>query len=67
MYQGIVKWFNNKKGFGFITKEDGEDIFVHYTAICDNGYRSLARGEHVTFEIAEGEHGPQAYQVTKNK
>ena len=55
MPQGTVKWFNNKRGWGFIVKEDGEDIFVHYSAIKGDGFRSLAEGQRVQFEIEEGE------------
>lgn len=71
MYQGIVKWFNNQKGFGFIEPEVGELLFVHYTALRMEGYRSLHRGDLVFFDIQEGERGPQATNVyvknTKDK
>lgn len=60
---GTVKWFNNTKGFGFITREGGKDIFVHYSAITGEGYRSLEEGQKVEFTIAEGEKGPQAQDV----
>ena len=60
---GTVKWFNNKKGWGFIVKEDGQDIFVHYSAIKGNGFRSLAEGQRVQFDIEEGEKGPAAANV----
>jgi CspA family cold shock protein len=63
MPQGTVKWFNNKRGWGFIVKEDGEDIFVHYSAIKGDGFRSLADGQRVQFEIEEGEKGPAAANV----
>ena len=63
MLQGTVKWFNNKRGWGFIVKEDGEDIFVHYSAIKGDGFRSLAEGQRVQFEIEEGEKGPAAANV----
>ena len=63
MPQGTVKWFNNKRGWGFIIKEDGEDIFVHYSAIKGDGFRSLAEGQRVQFEIEEGEKGPAAANV----
>ena len=63
MPQGTVKWFNNKRGWGFIVKEDGEDIFVHYSAIKGDGFRSLAEGQRVQFEIEEGEKGPAAANV----
>lgn len=60
---GTVKWFNNTKGFGFITRESGKDIFVHYSAITGEGYRSLEEGQKVEFTITEGEKGPQAQDV----
>ena len=63
MPHGTVKWFNNKRGWGFIVKEDGEDIFVHYSAIKGDGFRSLADGQRVQFEIEEGEKGPAAANV----
>ena len=63
MPQGTVKWFNNKRGWGFIVKEDGEDIFVHYSAIKGEGFRSLDEGQRVQFEIEEGEKGPAAANV----
>ena len=63
MPHGTVKWFNNKRGWGFIVKEDGEDIFVHYSAIKGDGFRSLAEGQRVQFEIEEGEKGPAAANV----
>ena len=63
---GKVKWFNNSKGFGFIGREDGADVFVHYTAIAGDGYRSLQEGDSVEFEIVEGPKGPQAANVTKS-
>ena len=65
MHQGIVKWFNNEKGYGFIECEDGEDVFVHFTGIQSEGFRSLEEGETVQFEIVEGNRGPQASNVTK--
>lgn len=64
MSTGKVKWFNAEKGFGFITGEDGNDIFVHYTSINAEGYRSLEDGQSVSFEIVEGDRGPQANNVT---
>ena len=63
MPHGTVKWFNNKRGWGFIVKEDGEDIFLHYSAIKGDGFRSLAEGQRVQFEIEEGEKGPAAANV----
>jgi CspA family cold shock protein len=63
MPQGTVKWFNNKRGWGFIVKEDGEDIFVHYSAIKGEGFRSLDEGQRVQFEIETGDKGPAAANV----
>jgi cold shock protein len=65
MPQGTVKWFNNKRGWGFIVKEDGDDIFVHYSAIKGEGFKSLIEGERVQFEIEEGSNGPAAANVEK--
>jgi CspA family cold shock protein len=65
MATGKVKWFNNAKGYGFIETEAGSDLFVHYTAIQGDGFKSLREGEMVQFEVAEGEKGPQAVNVTK--
>lgn len=65
MASGTVKWFNNKKGFGFIEREDGTDIFVHYSAIKGNGYKSLEEGDAVTFEVTEGPKGLQATNVER--
>ena len=62
---GQVKWFNNSKGFGFIGREGGADVFVHYTAITGEGYRSLQEGDTVEFEIVQGQKGPQAAEVVK--
>ncbi len=61
---GTVKWFNAEKGFGFITSEDGNDVFVHFSQINKDGYKTLEEGEKVTFELAEGPKGPQAENVT---
>ena len=63
--RGTVKWFNNSKGYGFIGREDGPDVFVHYSAITGEGYRSLQEGDPVEFEIVEGPKGPQAANVSK--
>jgi CspA family cold shock protein len=62
---GTVKWFNNSKGFGFIGRDDGADVFVHFTAISGDGYKSLQEGEKVEFEIVQGPKGPQAAEVKK--
>lgn len=62
---GVVKWFNADKGYGFITPEDGPDVFVHYSAIQGEGFRNLEEGEQVEFEITEGEKGKQASNVTR--
>lgn len=64
MVRGRVKWFNEKKGYGFIEREDGEDIFVHYTAIVGQGFRTLRQGQEVEFDIVQGPKGPQAANVT---
>lgn len=63
--QGTVKWFNDAKGFGFITSDEGEDLFVHYTAIIGDGFKTLAANERVTFEVRQGPKGPQAANVTR--
>ena len=63
MAQGTVKWFNAEKGFGFITQENGEDVFVHFSAIQKEGYKSLEEGQEVTFDIEEGDRGLQAANV----
>ena len=65
MEQGTVKWFNNAKGFGFIEREEGEDVFVHHNAIEGDGYKSLDEGDKVQFEVEEGPKGLQATSVTK--
>jgi cold shock protein len=66
MAQGSVKWFNDSKGFGFVTADSGEDIFVHHTAIKEEGFRSLQEGQRVTFDIVAGPKGPQAANVYKS-
>ncbi|MDP9727183.1 cold-shock protein [Alicyclobacillus tolerans] len=65
MHEGTVKWFNAEKGYGFIAVEGGNDVFVHYSAIQGNGFKSLEEGQHVSFEIVEGPKGPQAANVVK--
>ena len=63
--QGTVKWFNNEKGFGFISRESGPDVFVHHTAITAEGYRSVNEGDRVSFEVVEGQKGLQARNVVR--
>ncbi len=65
MNKGTVKWFNNQKGYGFISDESGNDVFVHYTGIKSEGFKSLEEGAAVEFEVVNGEKGPQAVNVTK--
>jgi len=62
---GTVKWFNAEKGYGFITGEDGKDIFAHYSAIIGDGYKSLENGQKVSFDVANGTRGPQAANIVK--
>ncbi|GAC1330597.1 MAG: cold-shock protein [Actinomycetota bacterium] len=63
MAQGTVKWFNSEKGYGFIAVDGGQDVFVHYSAIVADGYRSLDEGQRVEFDVTQGQKGPQADQV----
>ena len=65
MANGTVKWFNDAKGFGFITSEDGTDVFVHHTSIQGNGFKSLAEGDSVSFDTEKGPKGPKAINVAK--
>ena len=63
--KGTVKWFNNAKGYGFLGRDDGPDVFIHYSSIATEGYKSLQEGDKVEFEIVQGQKGPQAANVTK--
>lgn len=65
MTEGTVKWFNESKGFGFITQESGPDVFVHYSAIQGDGFKTLAEGDNVKFDVVQGNKGPQASNVAK--
>jgi CspA family cold shock protein len=65
MEQGTVKWFNESKGFGFITRESGPDVFAHHSGISGEGFKSLAEGDEVSFDVAEGEKGPRAENIVK--
>ena len=64
--QGKVKWFNAEKGFGFISREDGSDVFVHFSAIQGDGFKTLEEGQAVTFDVEDSDRGPQAVNVEKN-
>lgn len=66
MREGTVKWFSNEKGYGFIETSDGEDVFVHYTGIVAEGFKTLEEGQSVSFEVEEGNRGPQATNVSVN-
>ncbi|HEQ0457956.1 TPA: cold-shock protein [Streptococcus pyogenes] len=65
MAQGTVKWFNTEKGFGFISTENGQDVFAHFSAIQTNGFKTLEEGQKVAFDVEEGQRGPQAVNITK--
>ncbi|AZR72628.1 cold-shock protein [Anoxybacter fermentans] len=65
MERGVVKWFNSQKGYGFISRENGDDVFVHFSAIKEDGFKSLEEGQRVKFDIVQGERGPQAANVVK--
>jgi CspA family cold shock protein len=65
MAEGTVKWFNDRKGYGFIQQEDGEDVFVHHTGISGSGFKTLAEGDQVTFDIEQGAKGPSAKNVVR--
>lgn len=65
MTKGTVKWFNESKGYGFITAEDGTDVFAHYSAIQGNGFKTLAEGDAVSFDVLPGDKGPKASNITK--
>lgn len=64
-YAGVVRWFNNAKGFGFLGREDGPDVFCHYSSIQSEGFRALKEGDEVEFDVIDGEKGPQADQVRR--
>ena len=66
-YRGTVKWFNNAKGYGFLGRENGADVFVHYSSIQHEGYKSQKEGEEVNFDVVQGDKGPQADQVVRTK
>lgn len=66
MEQGTVKWFNDDKGYGFITRDNGSDVFVHFSAIQGEGFKTLKEGQHVTFDVEDSDRGPQAANVVKD-
>lgn len=66
MEQGTVKWFNDDKGYGFITRESSDDVFIHFLAIQDEGFKLLSEGQHVSFDVEDGERGLQAVNVVKD-
>jgi len=66
-YEGTVKWFNNAKGYGFLGRDDGPDVFVHYSAVQADGYKTLKEGDGVEYDVIQGEKGPQADQVLPKK
>ncbi len=65
MAEGTVKWFNDSKGFGFIEQDDGPDVFAHFSAISGDGFKSLAEGQRVSFDVVDGQKGPQASDIVK--
>lgn len=65
MAQGVVKWFSNQKGYGFVTQDDGKDVFVHYSAVAGDGFKTLEEGQRVEFEVTKGPKGEQATNVRK--
>jgi len=65
MVRGVVKWFNDSKGFGFIEQDNGQDVFVHFSSIQGDGFKSLAEGQEVNFDVVQGAKGPQAANVVK--
>jgi len=67
MPEGTVKWFNDSKGFGFISREDGSDVFVHYSSLKGEGFKTLVEGDRVSFDVEDGEKGPKAVNVEKIK
>jgi CspA family cold shock protein len=66
MAQGTVKWFNDAKGYGFIAQDEGPDVFVHFSSISGDGFKSLAEGQRVSFDVSQGQKGPQAANVNKS-